>query len=223
MPTATPANVHAASTEAAGANGELLLLEAARSLVHDTRNRLTGLSLFLAALQTNAGKLANLSRSDLALLEKSLGAIEMLCGEFSEIETAMYTREASDTDSIAPWYSSYLARLGIPASMRCDTEGVGLTGARRGVLCRALIELATVLLRYRACEVSLSVEAPAGAYQFALGFRAVVAREHVEADRTVISLTHLLEKSGGQMQLTGEKNRTFITILFADLSYAAMK
>jgi len=203
-------------------HGEMLLLEAARSIVHDTRNRLTGLSLYLAAWRRNMESVRRISSCDLAVIEKSLGALEALCGEFSGVELAINAHDAPAPENIAAWYASYLARLGIRVSLSQTPGRFDLNRARRGVLSRTLIELTGVLFRFRATRASVGIEKNAGVSNFRIRFDASVTREKVARDRSVRSAGRLLESCGGRIEVGDCGDEVEITMLFPDLSYAAL-
>lgn len=201
--------------------GQKLLLEAARSLVHDTRNRLTGLSLYLEAWSRSFEGAPRMSKVELAILQRSLRSIEALCIEFTSVEMAMASSEApADAGEISLWYSGYLERLGIKAFPAPGDDPVVLTRARWGILSRALIELSRVLVKVRAREVSVAAACREGVFHFEVTFSASVGDGELASHPLMNSLGNLLESCGGEMEVSSRGFDLVVSMRFAQMHAA---
>jgi len=203
------------------AQGQMLLLEAARSLVHDTRNRLTGLSLYLEAWSRSFEGAPRMSKAELAILKRSLRSIETLCSEFTSVETAMASSEAPvDAGGLSLWYSGYLERLGIKAFPAPGDDPVALTRARWGVLSRALIELSRVLVKVGAREVSVAAVCREGVFHFEVTFSASVGAGELASQPLMKSLGNLLDSCGGEMEVASRGFDLVVSVRFAQMHAA---
>lgn len=203
------------------AQGQMLLLEAARSLIHDTRNRLTGLSLYLDAWRRNFEGAPRTSKTDAAILERGLRSIEVLCGEFTIVEMAMASNEPpSVAGEVSLWYGCYLERLGIMASAAPCEDPVALTRFRWGIFSRALIELARVLVMVHARTVNVATGCREGMFRFEVTFSVPVGSRELAGHPLMNSLGNLLGSCGGEMEVSSKGFDRVVSVRFAQMHTA---
>ena len=188
----------AAKTSAGGA---CLLLEAVRSIVHDTRNRLTGISLCIGAFSKTTRPGSNALAANLASIERSLSALEALCAEFADVEGAIsFETAASPACGIVSWYVEFLQRLGLGACAGEVDSSFNLPIPARGVLSRGLIHLARAFWGLHASEITVSCRGGAGSAMLVIAFRCTFSAAAASGHPAVRKAVELVESGGGGME-----------------------
>jgi hypothetical protein len=135
--------------------GGAVLVSAFASLVHDTRNYITGLALSLGALRGQEWDAARHSHAG-ALVGMQIDALGDICREYARIETAgAGDGLGPDSRETVKAFARVLDRFAVGVG-RVEIDGrFALTPASDGVLARTLIALALELAQLRAATVSI--------------------------------------------------------------------
>ncbi|MCD6404456.1 MAG: hypothetical protein J7M19_01360 [Planctomycetes bacterium] len=193
-----------------------LLLEAVRSIMHDTRNGLTGLSLavggWLKDFQPGSGPSDAVS----ALMMRSLGSIELLCREFAGVETAIrFETTDSDGGRVAAWYTDSLARFGLDVEPARVDPSFRLPVRARGLLARALVQLAWALYKLHATSIAVSSIGSDATAAVAIVFESAFSPKAIAANQAVEQAAEFIESGGGSLDVERCGKRTEIKITFA--------
>jgi hypothetical protein len=199
-----------------GSDKARLLLGAARSIVHDTRNRLTGLSLCLTAWSNTGAREGERSEGDIAILDRSLASLAELCAEFAGVETALTAEMRSRAaPSVAQWYAGFLRVQGFDAAASDSGGQARLTRAAEGLLSRALLQLADGLASLHASNVEIATRSNDGALVVEVSFDSMYPPERVGVNSSVRAAVALVDGSGGAVEMSGAEGRTTVVMMFA--------
>ncbi len=193
-----------------------LLLEAVRSIMHDTRNELTGLSLAVGGWLKDFQPSSGPSDAVSALMMRSLGSIELLCREFAGVETAIrFETISSDDGRIAAWYTDSLALFGLDVKPARVDPSFRLPARARGLLARALIQLALALYNLHATAIAVSSIGSDATATIVIAFQSVSSPKVVTANQAVGQAAEFIETGGGSLDVERRGKRTEIRITFA--------
>ncbi len=198
-------------------SGALLLLEAARSVMHDTRNRLTGISLCLSAWAKTIEPCSGVSNGDFAMFERGLRALEALCDEFAGLETAVAFETATlAAGEVVYWYRDYLSRLGFQASVVDCNPSFTIMRNSRGHAARTLVQLSWLFHKFRATNMVLSAGRSEGASTITVSFETPVSFETVATCVSVRSARALVETAGGRLDISKRERVVEMRLIFCD-------
>ncbi len=178
--------------------GSLAILAALSSLVHDTLNLMTGLSLCLAAYVQNrlAGRQA--TPEEEALLDRSLASLEALCKEYASMDRASRVQAGTaDIQATVRAYRDLFAKFDVEPERVEVRPGFALTADRQGLVLRALVHVSLAILQLGGSRVRLVAGRRSGASEVCVVF-ACRAGVGAEANAALLQAAELIENRGGR-------------------------
>jgi hypothetical protein len=192
-----------------------LLLESARSIMHDTRNRLTGISLCLSAWSKTVEPCPDLSAREFAIFKRGLRALEGLCSEFAGIETAIaFETSFLTAPDLVRWYRDYLSRMGFRATVADRETCLALPRKARGHAARALVQLSRLFHNLRATHISIEVGYNGGASTITLRFRTATPFETLVRSMPLRTARALVESGEGELEISRENGDVVAKCVF---------
>jgi len=197
------------------AESATVLMNAVSSLVHDTRNLVTGLTLYLGAYRENRRLARQVVADELAILDKQVLSLAVLCREYTRIDVAARLDAATArADVSVSAFAGLLAKFGIEVDSVEIDPSFRLPAAAHGVMSRALVHISLGLLELRARRVRITAAA-AGAQSLDIAFASRLPSKAQVANQSMAQACDLVNSRGGRADLQTRRGRTRVTVEFA--------
>jgi hypothetical protein len=199
----------------AESGGAQALLAAVSSIVHDTLNTMTGLSLCLTAY-TEKRVSRREAKAEEALLDRGLATLELLCREYAGIDRASRARSGiADAQAMVRSYRDLLAESGISVRRIAAARGFSLSAARQGVALRALVHATAGMLQVGGSDVRLWGRTSRGVTSIGVAFKCRAA-EAALCNEAIGEAAALVESRGGDVRLSARRTMVRMVMRFAE-------
>ena len=196
--------------------GTQALLAAVSSLVHDTLNTMTGLSLCLAAYAQNrlAGREATVAEE--ALLDRALASLELLCREYAGMDRASRAHVGIANAQAMMWsFRDLLGELGIDVRRVAAGQRFSLPPGRQGLALRALVHVAAGMLQTGAFGACVCARTSGGVSSLSVSFRCR-STEAALSNGAIKEAVELVESRGGEAYLAARRGTVRLLMRFAE-------